>query len=79
MTLVDAPVIPAPVRLAQTSTVGKTCVLLCAYTGETVKPASANNAPQSVSLVPMSQQSFVWTKRYGLSPSGETNSDAKDK
>jgi hypothetical protein len=30
MTLVDAPAMPVPARLAQTSTVGSTCGLLCA-------------------------------------------------
>ncbi len=33
ITLLEVPIIPVPVRVAQTSTVGRTCVLLCATAG----------------------------------------------
>jgi len=76
MTLVDAPVIPAPVRLAQTSMTGSLRELwACAALA--VSPASANTAPQIFSFIPMTQ--FLRLRPAKLSASGETKSDAKDR
>src|SRR5262245_7986115 len=52
MTLVDAPTIPVPVRLAHTSIVGNTCVVPCARAAD-MRHASAASVPQSFALSPM--------------------------
>src|SRR5262245_42729373 len=52
MTLVDAPTIPVPIRLAHTSIVGNTCVVPCAYAAD-IRHASAANVPPSFALIPI--------------------------
>src|SRR5450756_3157731 len=75
--LVDAPINPVPVRLAQTSIAGSTSVLLCACAAVAVKLVSANSAPQILRFVPMTQRSFVCA-RAKADASGETKPGAKD-
>jgi hypothetical protein len=77
MTLVDAPIIPLSVRLAQTSIAGSTSVLFCACAAVAAKPASATSAPQIFRFVPMTQRSFVCA-RAKADASGETKPGAKD-